>query len=393
MTILQEALKLGDEIIAVRRDLHRHPELGLEEVRTAKIVAESLEALGLEVSTGIAKTGVVGLLHGKSDSPVLLLRFDMDALPIHEATGVDYASETPGKMHACGHDGHVAVGLSVAKLLAAHKNELQGTIKFVFQPAEEGAGGAEKMVAAGVLENPRPDFSLAMHVWNQAPLGWYGLNPGPTMAGAEIFQVKIKGKGGHSAAPHNTVDPIIAAAQIITGLQTILARNVDPLDSAVVTVGTVSAGTAFNIIPQDATIGGTIRTFKQEITERIHSRFLRIIESTAQAMGCQAEIEIKRITYPVINDPDLTGILSEVVKQMDPDARIDSAFQTMGSEDFSFMMQDIPGCFMMVGSANADKGLVYDHHHPKFNFDEACLPTSVAILAQSAIRILADHSK
>ena len=393
MTILQEALNLKDETIAIRRDFHRHPELGLEEVRTAKIVSEYLLALGLDVSTGIAETGVVGLLRGKTDSPVLLLRFDMDALPIQEDTGVDFASEFSGKMHACGHDGHVAVGLSVAKLLSAYKNELQGTIKFVFQPAEEGAGGAEKMVAAGVLANPSPDFSLAMHVWNQAPLGWYGLNPGPTMAGAEIFQVKIIGKGGHGAAPHNTIDPVVATAQIITGIQTILSRNVNPLDSAVVTVGTVRAGTAFNIIPQEASLSGTIRTFKPEVTELVNKRLLKIIQSTAEAMGCQAECEITRITYPVINDPELVEKISEVVKNIDPNAKVDSNFKTMGSEDFSFMMQDIPGCFMMVGSANADKGLVYDHHHPKFNFDEACLPTSVAILAQSAIRILADHSK
>jgi amidohydrolase len=388
MTIFEEALNLREETIATRRDLHRHPELGLEEIRTSSIVADTLRSLGMDVQTGVAETGVVGLLRRKKESPVLLMRFDMDALPIQEDTGVDYASENPGKMHACGHDGHVAVGLSVAKLLAAHKDVLEGTIKFVFQPGEEGAGGGQKMVAEGVMENPKPDFSLAMHVWNQNPLGWYGLNPGPTMAGAEIFFVKIKGVGGHGAAPHNTVDPLVAAAHIITALQTITSRNVNPLDSAVVTVGKLTAGSAFNIIPQEAYLEGTVRTFKPEVTEMVNQRLTEIIEHTARAMGCEAEIELIKVTYPVINHPQLTALISDVVRDVDPGAQVDPSFQTMGSEDFSFMMQELPACFMMVGSANVKKGLKYDHHHPKFNFDEECLPKAVGILAESAIRIL-----
>jgi amidohydrolase len=388
MNISQEAIKLKDETIAVRRDLHRHPELGLEELRTSKMVADTLKSLGLEVTTGIAKTGVVGLLRGQSDSPVVLLRFDMDALPIQEETGAAYASEIPGKMHACGHDGHVAVGLSVAKLLASRRELLNGTVKFVFQPGEEGAGGAELMVKEGVLENPRPDYSLAMHVWNTQPFGWYGLNPGPSMAGAEIFTIKVKGVGGHGASPHNTIDPIVAAAHIITALQTIASRNVSPLESAVVTVGEVNSGTAFNIIPQEATLQGTIRTFKPEITSLVKERFISIVKNTAAALGCEFEVEFKEITFPVINDPGLTKIVSSVVKNLDPSAEVDPTFQTMGAEDFSFMMQDIPGCFMMVGSANAQKGFVYDHHHPKFDFDEDCLPMAVSIIAQSAIELL-----
>lgn len=388
MNIFDEALNMKDEIIAIRRDLHRHPELGLEEFRTSSIVAETLKSLGMAVQTGIAETGVIGMLHGKKESPVLLMRFDMDALPIQEDTGAEYASEKPGKMHACGHDGHVAVGLSVAKLLTAHTDQLEGSIKFVFQPGEEGAGGGQKMVAEGVLENPHADFSIAMHVWNQKPLGWYGLNPGPTMAGAEIFFVTVTGKGGHGASPHNSIDPVVATAQIVNTLQTIVARNVNPLDSAVVTVGKIAAGTAFNIIPQNAYFEGTIRTFKPEVTEMVNQRFTEIVENTAKAMGCDADSEIIKVTYPVINDPALTALISDVVTDLDPRSRIDSSFQTMGSEDFSFMMQGIPSCFIMVGSGNVEKGLIYDHHHPKFNFDEDCLPNAVGILAQSAIRIL-----
>ncbi len=393
MTFLDEALKIKDETIAWRRDFHRHPELGLEERRTAAIVAENLEKFGLEVTTGIAQTGVVGMLRGRSDGPLLLLRFDMDALPIQEETGVDYASEVPGKMHACGHDSHVAVGLSVAKLLSARRNEIHGTIKFVFQPGEEGAGGAEKMIAEGLLEDPRPNYSVGMHVWNDKPVGWYALTPGPMMAGAEIFTVKILGKGGHAASPHQSVDPVVAVAQIITALQTITSRNVPPLESAVLSVCKVDAGTAFNIIPQEVTFLGTIRTFKPDIAANVKDRFNHIVEDIAYAMGCEAEIEMLRVTYPVSNDPDLTDLLSQVVMEFDPNAKIDTTHQTMGSEDFSFMMHDIPGCFMMVGSANPEKGLDYFHHHPKFNIDEDCLPYAVAVLSKGAIEILRKNPK
>lgn len=390
-TITEEAFSINDETINTRRDFHRHPELGLEEFRTSGIVAERLSSLGLAVSTGVGKTGVVGLLKGKSDTPVLLLRFDMDALPILEDTGVDYASETSGKMHACGHDCHTSIGLSAAKLLASRRDELHGTIKFVFQPGEEGAGGAELMVADGVLKDPKPDYSMAMHVWNDKPVGWYGLASGPIMAGAHIFTVKLTGKGGHGASPHQTVDPIVAAAQIITALQTITSRNINPLESAVVSVGNLSSGTAFNIIPQEAVIKGTIRTFKPEILDIVLNRFLGIVQNLAEGMSCDAQIQIERVTFPVSNDPDLCQLMTSVVRKVDPKADIDHKHQTMGSEDFSFMMQDIPGCFIMVGSANHEKGLDYAHHHPKFNIDEACLPYAVAMIAQGAVDLLDNY--
>ena len=393
MTILTQALEIKEETIQLRRDFHRHPELGFEEVRTSGIVTERLKVLGLEVTTGIGKTGVVGLLRGKAETPVLLLRFDMDALPITEDTGVDYASEEPGKMHACGHDSHTAVGLSVAKILTSMRDQLPGTIKFVFQPAEEGDGGAALMVKEGVLENPKPDYSLGMHVWNEKPVGWYALTPGPSMAGAQVFTIKLTGKGGHGAAPHNTIDPVVAMAQIVTALQTISSRNINPLDSAVVSVCEVSAGTAFNIIPQEAILKGTIRSFKPEVTEEVIKRFYDIVNNVAAAMGCVADITMEQVTFPVINHPELVNLMTGVVRGLDPTAKIDHQHQTMGSEDFSFMMHDIPGCFIMIGSANPDKGLVFGHHHPKFNIDEACLPYAVAIIAQGAIEILTQKPK
>ncbi len=388
MNFLDGALKIKNEIIALRRDFHQHPELGFEEFRTSKIIADWLNSLGLQVKTGIAKTGVIGVLQGMTESPVVLLRVDMDALPIEEQNNVDYASEVSGKMHACGHDGHVAIGLGVVKLLAAHRDRLPGTVKFVFQPAEEGDGGARQMVAEGVLDNPRPDYAMGVHIWNEKPLGEYALTPGPLMAGGEIFSVRIKGKGGHGAAPHKSVDPVATVAQIITALQTITSRNINPLESAVVSVCTVNTGSAFNIIPHEAIFTGTIRTFKPSVFATVRDRFADIVHNIASAMNCDAEISIERVTYPVINDPEITAIMSEVVHQIDRDAIIDSAHQTMGSEDFSYMMQEIPGCFLLVGSANPQKSLDYGHHHPKFDFDETCLPFAVAILAQGVVELL-----
>ena len=388
MNFLERAEQIKSYTVELRRDFHRHPELGFEEVRTAQIVTDALTALGLEVTTGVGKTGVVGLLKGAKASPVVLLRFDMDALPIQEENEIDFASEVPGKMHACGHDNHIAVGLSVAKLLAEVRETLPGTVKFVFQPAEEGDGGAELMVREGVLTQPKPDFALAMHVWNEKPLGWYGLTKGPMMAGAHTFRVRVTGKGGHGAIPHLSIDPVVAAAQIITALQTIVSRNVSPLESAVVTVGTLRSGTAFNVIPQDVVFDGTIRTFKEVIFEVVEKRFREIVENVAKAMDCQVEIEIVRATYPVLNDPKLADLMAEVVQGIQPDAVVAQDYQTMGSEDFSYMTQDIPGCYMLLGSANSAKGLDFGHHHPRFNVDESCLPYAVAVLAGGAVAAL-----
>jgi amidohydrolase len=393
MTVFEQAFALRDEIIAMRRDFHQNPELAFDEVRTAKIVAEELGKLGMEVITGVAKTGVIGLLRGSADTPVLGLRFDMDALPINEETGAPYASLIPGKMHACGHDCHTAVGLSVAKVLAGRKDELQGTVKFIFQPAEEMAGGAAQMIAEGALKNPKLDYVMGHHVWNELPLGEYGLIPGPLMAGSAVFTIKITGKGGHGAIPHDTKDPILASAHIITALQSIISRNINPLDSAVVSVCQIEAGSANNIIPQEAILTGTLRAFKPEVMELVSKRFTTIIKDIAGAMGCVAEIELVKMTEPVINNPVLSPLMAEVVLEIDPNAKINTEFQTIVSEDFSLMMQDVPGCFMMVGSANPERGLDYGHHHPKFDVDEACLPYAVAILAQSAIRVLEQKPK
>ncbi|MBC8332788.1 MAG: amidohydrolase [Anaerolineae bacterium] len=385
---LSEAQAIFDYTRDLRRDFHRYPELGFQEVRTAGIVAKELNALGLEVASGVAETGVVAMLEGGRPGPVVLLRFDMDALPIEEETGAEYASQTPGVMHACGHDGHTAIGLTVARLLHAHQTELAGSVKLVFQPAEEGLGGARRMVDEGVLTNPRPDYSLALHLWNEKPVGWIAAAAGPTMAASETFAVRITGKGGHGALPHHTVDPVFAAAQVVTALQGIVARNVDPVETAVVSTTYVQGGTTFNVIPPYVDLQGTIRTFKPEIRELALRRFRETVEGIAHALGCMTEITIDDITLAVDNDAILAEKVQKVAAKMFPDATLITEFQTMGSEDMAYMMDDIPGCYFLVGSANPERGLDAKHHHPKFDFDEAALPRAAALMAAAALDVL-----
>ncbi len=389
MDYLSEAMELFDYTRALRRDFHMHPEMGFQEVRTAGIVARELHELGLEVSTGVAETGVVAMIEGAQSGPTALLRFDMDALPIHEETGAEYASQNPGVMHACGHDGHTAVGLTVARLLHAHRQELNGSVKLVFQPAEEGLGGAARMIHEGVLANPRPDVALAMHVWNDKPLGWVGVVPGPVMAAAETFHIVVTGKGGHGAAPHLAVDPVLAAAQIVVGLQSIVARNVSPLKTAVVTVAAIRGGEAFNVIPPAVEMKGTIRTFEPEVRALVLERFHQIVERTAEAFGCQARVEHSFLTPAVVNDPAITARVQALVGQVLPEATLDTGDRTMGSEDMAYILQDVPGCFIFIGSANSEQKLDAPHHHPRFDFDERALAQGAALVAAAAVDYLA----
>jgi amidohydrolase len=344
--------------------------------------------LGLEVSTGVGKMGVVATLEGAQPGPVLLVRFDMDALPIQEETGAEYASQTPGVMHACGHDGHTAIGLTVARMLDAHKSELGGTVKFVFQPAEEGLGGAQAMVADGVLDNPKPDRCLSLHLWNDKPLGWIGVTAGPAMSASDRFTVRIVGRGGHGASPYLTIDPVVAGAQVISALQNIVSRNVNPLESAVVTVTSMIGGEAFNVIPETVELRGTIRTFKPEIRKIVLERFDQIASGVANAMGCQAEVDLQPVTPAVVNDPKLAQQVYQVAKEVFPEADISTQERTMGSEDMSFMMEDIPGCYFFIGSADHERGLDAGHHHPKFDFNEDALVTGAALMASVVVDFL-----
>jgi len=390
----EEAKSLFAYTQTLRRNFHMHPELGFKEIRTGGIVAKELETLGIEVTKGVGKTGVVGLLEGGKSGPTLLLRFDMDALPILEDTGAEYASQNPGTMHACGHDGHTAIGLTVAKILNAHKSKLAGTIKFCFQPSEEGnngeeIGGAEMMMKDGVLENPKVDMTLSLHLWNEKPLGWVHVAKGPIMAGAEEFKVKIIGKGGHGAIPEAAVDPIVCAAQIVSAAQTIVSRNISPTETAVVSFTVINGGTAFNVIPQEVTMEGTIRTFEPQVRERVVGRFEELIKGVASAMGCQAEVNVKRLTPALINANEVTAKVQETTRRVLPQAVHDNMpYLTMGAEDMAFMQEKVDGCYFFVGSNNAEKHLDYGHHHPKFDFDEQALINGAALMSAAVMDIL-----
>lgn len=387
--IHSEALALFEYTQSLRRDFHSHPELGFQEVRTAGIVSRELTALGFEVNTGIGGTGVVALLEGATPGPVVLVRADMDALPIQEDTRASYASQVPGVMHACGHDGHAAILLTVAKMLNSHRSELAGTVKFMFQPAEEGMGGAEKMILDGVLINPKVDVALALHVWNEKPIGWIGIADGPAMAGAEIFKIKVRGKGGHGAAPHLASDPILASAQIVSALQGIVSRNVAPLQTAVISVCTIHGGEAFNVIPPIVEMTGTIRTFEPAVRSLVLERFEKTVHAVAEGMGCQAEIESQILTPATINNLGIATRVQAVARQIFPKAEVASSnYITMGSEDFAFILERIPGCFFFIGSANPEKGLDAGHHHPRFDIDEIALTDGASLMAAAIIDFL-----
>jgi amidohydrolase len=384
----KEIEDLTPELIELRRDLHRHPEPGFQEVWTSQTMAEKLGALGYEVRSGIAKTGVMGLLHGGKPGKTLLLRSDIDALTIGEKNQIDYCSEQPGAMHACGHDGHMAIALTVAKILARHQTELAGKVKFVFQPAEEGPGGAKPMIEEGVLKDPRPDRALGLHLWNSLPVGVVGIRPGPTFACLDAIDIVIRGKGGHGAAPHQTVDPIVASAQVITALQTMVSREVDPIKPAVLSIGTIQGGHAYNIIANEVTMTGTVRAFDLELRKTLPERIERIVKGATSAMRAEYEFEYRFGYPPLVNDEAVCNWIKEIAAEVVGEENIKLPDPTMGGEDMAYFLQEVPGCYLLLGSANEEKGLNKPHHNPEFNFDEAALPIGVEILARAALRFL-----
>lgn len=380
-----EAQDLFDDMVRMRRDFHRHPELGFEETRTAGIIARTLDDLGLEVRRGIGQTGVVGLLRGAHDGPVIMLRFDMDALPIQEESEVTYPSKNPGVMHACGHDGHVTMGLTLARLFATYREKMHGTLKFVFQPAEEGLGGAIAMIADGVLENPRPDVAFAMHIWTPEPCGRVRVVSGPCMASSSVFTLTVQGRGGHGAAPHLAIDPVLAAAQIVSALQSIVSRNIDPQESVVVSIGQFSAGTTFNVIPDRATLKGTVRSYNNELHRQIYRRILEMATKMADAFSCTATMETIAIVQAVVNAEEPTAVVRRAAAKIVGAENI-STRRTMASEDMGFFLDEIPGCYFFIGARNEEKGYTYPHHHPKFNFDERAMIDGVAIMGEAVAR-------
>src|SRR5215470_1033065 len=365
MPLSPEVAALREDMVALRRELHAHPELSWQETGTAARVAAFLEGQGLDVRTGVGRTGLLASTKHRAGRTVLL-RVDMDALPIEERTGAPYASRTPGVMHACGHDGHVAIGATAARILAGR--ELAGTVRVLFQPAEEGEGGAQAVVADGVLDGA--DVVLGIHLWNELPVGTIGVKPGPLMAAVDRLRIVVRGKGGHGGKPHRASDPVVAAAHIVTALQSVVAREVSPLDSAVVTIGAVHGGSAFNVIPDEVTLLGTLRTFDRDLRRALPERIARVASGIAEGLQCRAEVETSHGNPAVVNDAEVAALARRAALRVVGEEKVVSPEPTMGGEDMAVYFERVPGCFVFVGGANPATGKDADHHSPRFDFDE-----------------------
>ncbi len=374
----------GGEITTLRRDIHREPELGFDTEKTARKVLAALDGLPLEIETGVAQNGIVATLQGAGDGPTIALRADMDALPIHEETGLPFSSGTDGKMHACGHDGHTSMLVGAAKTLSqdSFRGRLNGKVKFVFQPAEEGGGGGRVMVEEGVAEGV--DQIFALHLWPGLPFGTAATKAGPIMAAADKFEMEIKGAGGHGAMPHLSADAIVVAAQIATALQTLVSREVDPVQPAVVTIGEIGAGSAFNIIPETARMGGTVRTIDDDLRHRLPERMEQLAKGVARGMRADAELDYT-FSYPVTrNDPEAAALALRVAASLFGEERaVETAHPSMGGEDFAFFLEKLPGAYVWLGIGDVS-GL----HTPQFAFDEEILPQGAALLTAIALEAL-----
>ena len=375
----------GEDIVTLRRDIHREPELGFDTEKTAEKVLDALDGLPLEIQTGVAQNGVVATLKGEGgDGPTVALRADMDALPIHEATDLPFASEIDGKMHACGHDGHTSMLVGAARALCQDhlRERLSGTVRFVFQPAEEGYAGGRAMIEEGVAEDVRQIFAL--HLWPGLKFGVAATKAGPIMAASDAFEIKIKGSGGHGAMPHLTTDAVAIAAQVVTALQTIVSREVDPVEPAVLTVGEIGAGSAFNIIPETARLGGTVRTLNAELRERMPERIEELARGVAKGMRGDVKLDYD-FSYPVTsNDADAARLALGVTGELFGEERaVELDNPSMGAEDFAFFLEKVPGAFIWLGV-----GDVSNLHTPQFSFEEEILPQGAALLVALALEAL-----
>ncbi len=376
----------AEKIVALRRDIHREPELGFGTEKTAQKVLTALDGLPLEIQTGVAENGIVATLKGGGEGPTVGLRADMDALPIHEETGLDFASGTDGKMHACGHDGHTSMLVGAAHALSGMRDRLNGTVKFIFQPAEEGGGGGRVMVEEGVAKDI--DSIFALHLWPGLPFGTAATKSGPIMAAADAFEMKVKGRGGHGAMPHLTADAIAISAQVVTALQTVVAREVDPVEPAVLTVGEIEAGSAFNIIPETARLAGTVRTLNADLRRSMPQRIEDLARGVARGMRGDAELDYT-FSYPVtVNDEASArlalGVIGDLFGQ---DDALELPNPTMGAEDFAFFLEKLPGAFVWLGVGEDVSGL----HTPTFAFDEEILPKGSALLAALTVKAVGSY--
>ncbi len=381
-------------VIADRRHLHQHPELAFEEHETAKLVAERLASLGVEdIRTGVGRTGVTGLIKGTGTGPggdrVVLFRADMDALPIDEENEVDYKSTAPGKMHACGHDAHTAMLLGSARVLMDMRDRFAGTVKLLFQPAEEvPPGGAIEMIEDGALEEPKVDAVFGLHAAAELPAGKIGVRDGVASAGSDRFRLTIQGKGGHAARPNDSIDPVVVGAHIVTALQTLVSREVDPIGSAVVTVGSIVSGEAFNVIPDTAVLKGTVRTLDPEVRALIAERLPALAKGVGAAM--RAEVDVWYFMgYPsMVNDPAMTSIVREAATAVVGAENVVESPVGMGGEDFARYLELRPGSFFRVGTRNEERNIVFGHHHPRFDVEEEGMAAGIATTVETLVRYL-----
>ncbi|MEM0021377.1 MAG: M20 family metallopeptidase [Fervidicoccaceae archaeon] len=381
---LSIAKELSEEIIRWRRDFHMYPELGYEERRTSQIVAQKLRDWGYDVKTNVGETGIIATMRGSGEGAIAL-RADMDALPIEEVEGREYRSRIPGKMHACGHDAHTAMLLGSARILSSLKQELRSTIRLIFQPAEEGGNGALKMIEGGALEDPEVDVIFGIHVWSDLASGKIGIRDGPLLASTGDFRITVRGKGGHGAHPDQTVDPIVASAAVILALQSIVSRNIDPFDSAVITVGAVEGGRAFNVIPESVLMRGTYRALTVETREKLKKRIRETAEKVSEAFGATAHVELMDVTPPTINEPRASSVARKVAAALFGEESVVIPRPSMGGEDFSFYLEKVPGSFILLGTGNPAKGTNVPHHSPSFDVDEEVLYMGSALLASLAL--------
>jgi amidohydrolase len=374
-----EIRKRSESLLALRRDFHKHPELSMRETRTAEVIAERLRAAGLEVRTGLAGTGVVGVLHSEKPGPVVAWRADIDALPLDEVPDVPFKSTAPGVMHACGHDGHTAIAITLAELLAARRSELPGTAVFLFQPGEEVFGGAKPMIEAGALENPHVEQVYGLHLTTQSPAGVVSVKPGPSMASADFFNVEIRGMGGHGAFPHLSRDPITVAAHIVVGMQALVSREVPAQATAVLTVGQIESGTKHNIIPQRAWLRGSLRTYDNAVRAQLLERLGTFASRIAEAYRAEAKLQFEgEGTSPVINPADRSAFVQRCMLDELGQAQVAEGKAVMASDDMALFLEARPGCYFRVGIGPGDREPA-PHHNPHFYMDEAGLPAGLRV--------------
>lgn len=379
--IRPEVRALTGDMVAVRRDLHEHAELSTKEVRTQGLIIERLERLGLSDVRPIADTGVVATVQGSRPGPHVLWRADIDGLPLMEETGLPFASREQA-MHACGHDGHIAIALAAAAVLQQRRESLAGSVRFAFQPAEEHTGGARRMIAAGVMADPPVDRVFGLHIWAAAPLGHVMVQAGSVFAAATHFRIVVRGRGGHAAAPQETIDPIVVAAQVVTALQTVVSRGVSPDDAAVLTIGRIEGGVRGNIIPNEVMMSGTIRTFEKHVLDRVLERAEETVHGVTSAFGAEYRFDTSTLAA-CVNDVAAAALVESQAVALLGRERVGPG-RTTGGDDMAYLLEEAPGAYFMLGAGNRARGITWPHHHPKFDFDEDCLPFG----AELAIRVI-----